>query len=105
MSSSIHSSEFSFNMTRLSAIPELTHANYNEWKDDMMLTLADMRADAIVIGSDPEPQSLDFDNFDDYDDWKDTEAEPESGRISVYGRVCEYMEGYGCTRGCGNIIE
>jgi len=65
-------------MTRLSVIPELTHANDNEWKDDMMLTLADMGADAIVIGSDPEPQSLDFDNFDNYDDWKNTEAEAVS---------------------------
>jgi len=28
-----------------------------------------------------------------------------SKAVSVYGRVREYMERYGCTRGCGNIIE
>jgi len=54
MSSSITSSEPAFNKTRWGDIPKLTHANYDEWKDDMILILSAMKAYAIVTGDDPE---------------------------------------------------
>ena len=69
------SSEPAFNKTRWGDIPKLTHDNYNEWKDDMILILSAMRAYAIVTGEDPEPQPLDFDHDDNYDDWKAKEAQ------------------------------
>ena len=72
------SSEPAFNKTRWGDIPKLTHANYDEWKDDMILILSAMRAYAIVTGEDPEPQPLDFDHDDNYDDWKAKEAEAAS---------------------------
>jgi len=74
MSSSITSSKPAFNNTRRGNIPKLTHANYDEWKDDMILILSAMGAYAIVTGDDPEPQPLDFDHDDNYDDWKAKEA-------------------------------
>jgi hypothetical protein len=69
------SSEPAFNKMGWGNIPKLTHANYDEWKDDMILILSDMRAYAIVTGEDPEPQPLDFDHDDNDDDWKAKEAE------------------------------
>jgi len=72
------SSEPAFDKTRWGNIPKLTHTNYNEWKDDMILVLSAMKAYAIVIGDDPEPQPLDFDHDDNYDDWKAKEAKAAS---------------------------
>jgi hypothetical protein len=72
------SSEPAFNKSRWGDIPKLTHTNYDEWKDDMILVLSAMRAYAIVTGDDPEPQPLDFDHDDNYDDWKAKEAEAAS---------------------------
>jgi len=68
------SSEPAFNKMWRGNIPKLTHANYDEWKDDMILILSAMRAYAIVTGEDPDPQRLDFDHDDNYDDWKAKEA-------------------------------
>jgi hypothetical protein len=62
------SSETAFNKTKWGDILKLTHANYDEWKDDMILILSAMRAYAIVTRQDPEPQPLDFDHDDNYDD-------------------------------------
>jgi len=72
------SSEPAFNKTRWGDIPKLTHDNYDEWKDDMILILSAMKAYAIVTGEDPELQPLDFDHDDNYDDWKAKEAEAAS---------------------------
>jgi hypothetical protein len=55
MCSSITPSEPAFNKTRMCHIPRLTHANYDEWKDDIILVLSAMRAHAIDTGDDPEP--------------------------------------------------
>ena len=59
-------------------IPKLTHANYDKWKDDMILILSAMGAYAIVTGDDPEPQPHHFNHDDNYDDWKAKEAEAAS---------------------------
>jgi len=72
------SSEPAFNMSRWGDFPKLTHTNYDEWRDDMILVLSAMRAYARVTGDDPEPQPLDFDHNDNYDDWKAKEAETAS---------------------------
>jgi hypothetical protein len=44
------SSELAFNKTKWGNIPNLTHDNYEEWKDDMILILSAMKAYAIVTG-------------------------------------------------------
>jgi len=72
------SSKSALNKTRWGDIPKLTHDNYNEWKDDMILILSAMGAYVIVTGEDPEPQPLDFDHDDNYHDWKAKEAEAAS---------------------------
>jgi hypothetical protein len=72
------SSEPAFNKTRWGMIPKLTHQNYNEWKDDMILILSAMNAYIIVTGEDAEPQRLDFGHDDNYDDWKAKDAEVAS---------------------------
>jgi len=69
------SSEPAFNKTRWGGITKLTHDNYNEWKDDMILILSAMKAYAIVTAVDPELQPLDFDHDDNYNDWTAKEAE------------------------------
>jgi len=83
-----------FNKTRWGDIPKLTHANYEEWKDDMILILSAMRAYAIITGEDPEPQPLDFDHDDNYDDWKAKEAKAASIiRLSCSPEVCRIIKG------------
>jgi len=72
------SSEPAFNKTRWGDIPEITHTNYDQWRDDMILNLSTMKSCAIVTGADPEPQPLDSDHDDNYDDWKAREAEAAS---------------------------
>ena len=72
------SSEPTFNKTRWGNIPKLTHDNYDEWKDDMILILSAMKAYPIVTGEDPEPQPLEIDHDDNYDDWKAKEAKAAS---------------------------
>jgi len=62
------SSEPAIIKIRWGNIPKLTHANNDEWKDNMILNLAAMRAYAIVTGEDPELQPLDFNHDDNYDD-------------------------------------
>jgi len=71
-------SEPAFNKTRWGDIPKLTHDNYDEWKDNMILILSAMKAYAIVTGEDPEPQPLDFKHDANYDHWKAKEAEAAS---------------------------
>jgi len=94
MSSSIYSSEPDFNKTRWGDIPKLTHANYDEWKDDMILILSAMRAYAIVTGDNPELQPIDFDDDDNYDDWKAKEAEAASMiRLSCSAEVRRIVKG------------
>jgi len=56
-------------------ITRLTYANYNKWKDDMILVLSAIRAYAIVTGDDPEPQRLDLNHDKNYDNWKAKAAE------------------------------
>jgi len=58
------SSELAFNKIRWGNSPMLTHDNYDEWTDDILLILSAMKAYAIVTGGDPEPQPLDFDHDD-----------------------------------------
>jgi len=57
-------------------ITKLIHVNYDEWKDDMILTLSSMRAYAIVTGDDPEMQPLDFDHNNNCDDWEAKKPKP-----------------------------
>ena len=88
MSSSITSSDSALNTTRWGDIPKLTQANYNKWKDIMILIQSTMRAYAIVTGDDPEPQPLDFNQDNSYDDWKAKEAEAASmSRLSCSPKV------------------
>jgi len=68
MSCLINSSEPAFNRTRWGDISKLTHANYHEWKENIILILSAMRAYANVTGDDPELQPLDFNHDDNYDD-------------------------------------
>jgi hypothetical protein len=72
------SSEPAFNKTKCGDILKFTHANYDKWKDDIILILSAMRAYAIVTGEDPEPQPLDFDHDDNYDNSKAKAAEAAS---------------------------
>jgi len=67
-----------FNKTRWGDISNLTHANYDEWKDTMILNLSAMSAYAIVTGGKPELLPRDFDHDDNYDDWKVKEAKAAS---------------------------
>jgi len=72
----------------------LTHSNYNEWKDDLILILGAMRGDAIVTERDPELPQLDFNQDDNYDDWKAREAEPWSMiRLSCSPNVQHIING------------
>ena len=88
------SSEPAFNKSRWGDIPKLTHANYDEWKDDMILILSAMRAYAIVTRDNPEPQPLDFEHNDNYDDWKPKEAEAASMfRLSCSREVRRMVKG------------
>jgi len=72
------SSEPTFNNIRWGNIPKLTHDNYDEWKDDMILILSAMKAYAIITAEDPELQPLNIDHDDNYDDWKANEAKAAS---------------------------
>jgi hypothetical protein len=64
------SSEPIFNKPKWGVIPMLTHANYDEWRDDMICILTAIRAYSIVAEDDPELQPFDLDHDEDYDDWK-----------------------------------
>jgi hypothetical protein len=86
------SSEPAFNKTRWGDIPKLTHGNYDEWKDDMILVLSAMKAYAIVTGDDPETQPLDFDYDDNYDDWK-AKAAASMIRLSCSPEVRRIIKG------------
>ena len=100
------SSEPAFNKSRWGDIPKLTHTNYDEWKDDMILVLSAMRAYAIVTGDDPEPQPLDFDHDDNYDDWKAKEAEAASMiRLSCSPEVRRIVKGMRNPREMWNTLE
>jgi len=72
------SSEPAFNNTRWGDIPTLTHANYNKWKDNMILISSARRTYAIVTSDDPELLHIDFDHDDDSDDCKAKAAEAAS---------------------------
>jgi len=94
MSSSINSSEPAYNKTKWVDIRNLTHTNYDEWKDDMILILSAMRAYRIITGDNPEPQPRDFDHDDNYDDWKAKEAEAASMiRLSCSPEVWRIIKG------------
>jgi hypothetical protein len=88
------SSEPTFKKPRWGNIPKLTHANYDEWKDDMILILSAMIAYAIVTREDPEPHPHDFDHDDNYDDWKAKEAEGATIiRLSCSPKVRRIVKG------------
>jgi len=88
------SSKPTFNKSWWGDIPKLTHANYDEWNDDMILILSAMRAYAIVTGDDPEPQPLDFEHDDNYDDWMAEKAEAASMiRLSYSSEVRSIVKG------------
>ena len=96
------SSEPIFNKTKWGDIPKLTHANYDEWKDDMILVLSAMRAYGIVTGDNPEPQPLDI----DYDDWKAKEAEAASIiKLSCSPEVRRIVKGIRDPREMWNMLE
>jgi len=100
------SSEPTFNKSRWGDIPKLTHTNYDEWKDDMILVLSAMRAYTIVTGDDPELQPLDFDHDDNYDDWKAEEAEAASMiRLSRSPEVRRIVKGMRNPREMWNTLE
>jgi hypothetical protein len=46
---------------------QLTLANYDEWKYNIIPILSAMTAYAIVTREDPKPQTLNFDHDDYYD--------------------------------------
>jgi hypothetical protein len=56
----------------------LTHDNYDQWKQNMIVILAAMKAYAIVSWDNPEQQSLDFDHNSNDDDWKPKHSEAAS---------------------------
>jgi len=62
------SSEPAFNKPRWGDITQLTHANYDKWKGNMILILSAMTLYAIVIREDPGLPPLDFDHDDNHDD-------------------------------------
>ena len=100
------SSNPAFNKTRWGDIPKLTHANYDEWKDDMILVLSAMKAYAIIIGDDPELQPLDFNHDDNYDDWKAKEAEAASMiRLSCSTKVRRIIKGMRNPHEMWNILK
>jgi len=72
------SSKPASNMTWWGDIPKLTHNNYDEWKDNMILILSAIREYAIISGEDSEPQPVDFHHNENYDDWKPMEVEDAS---------------------------
>jgi len=88
------SSETTFNKTRWGNISTLTHVNYDEWKDNMILILSAMRAYAIVTADDPQLQPLELNHNDNYDDWKAKEAEATSMiRVSCSPEVRHIVTG------------
>jgi hypothetical protein len=94
MSSSIASSKPAFNKTRWGDISKLTHAKYDEWKDDMILILSAMKAYAIITGDDPELQPLVFDHNDNYNDCRTKEAKGASIiRLSCSPEVRRIVKG------------
>jgi hypothetical protein len=100
------SSEPAFNKSRWGDIPKLTHTNYDEWKDDMILILSAMRTYAIVTGDDPEPQPLDFNHDDNYDDWKAKEAKAASMiKLSCSPEVRRIVKGMRNPREMWNTLE
>jgi hypothetical protein len=62
------SSKPAFTKTKLGDILQLTLANYDEWKYNIIPILSAMTAYAIVTREDPIPQTLNFDHDDYYDD-------------------------------------
>jgi len=100
------SSELAFNNTRWGNIPKLTHDNYDEWKDDMILILSAMKAYAIVTGEDPEPQPLDFDHDDNCDNWSAKETEAASMiRLSCSSEVRCIVKGIRNPHEMWNTLE
>jgi len=100
------SSEPAFNKNGWGAIPKVTHANYDEWKDDMILILSAMRAYAIFTGDDPAPQPLDSDHDDNYDDRKAKEAEAASMiRLSCSAEVWCIVRGMRNPHEMWNTLE
>jgi hypothetical protein len=88
------SSEPTFNKTMWGDFSTLTHTNYDDWRDNMILILSSMRAYAIVTRDDPKPQPLDCDHDDNYDDWKAKEAEAASIiRLSCSPEVWRIIKG------------
>jgi hypothetical protein len=87
-------SEPAFSKTKWGDIPKLTHTNYDEWKDDMILVLLAMEAYGMITGDHLEPQPLDFDYDVNYDDWKAQEAQAASIiRLSCSTEVQRIVKG------------
>jgi hypothetical protein len=100
------SSEPAFNKSRWGDILKLTHTNYDEWKDDMILVLSAMRTNAIVTGDDPEPQPQHFDHNDNYDDCNAKEAEAASMiRLSCSPEVRRIVKGMRNPHEMWNTLE
>jgi len=95
-----------FNMTMYGNIPKLTHDDYKEWNDDIILILVAMRAYAIVTGEDPKPQPLDFNHDDNKDDWKAKEYEAASIiRLSCSPEVQRIVKGISNSHQMWNTLE
>ncbi|KAF8248632.1 hypothetical protein K440DRAFT_546650 [Wilcoxina mikolae CBS 423.85] len=102
MSSLITSSEPVINKTKWGDIPKLSHTNYDEWKDAMILILPAMRAYGIVTGDDPEPQPLAI----DYDDWKAKEVQAASIiKLSCSPEVRHIVKGIRNPHEMWNMLE
>jgi len=100
------SSEPAFNKSRWGDIHKLTHANYREWKDDMILILSVMIAYEIVTGDDPEPQALVFEHNNNYNDWKAKETEAVSMiRHSCFRNVRPIVRGMRNTLEMWNTLQ
>jgi len=100
------SSEPAFIKTKWGNICKLTHDNYDEWKDDIILILSAMKEYATIRGEDPEPQPLDFDHDNNFDDWKAKEVEAASMiRLSCFPSVRCIVKGIRNPHEMWNTLE
>ncbi|KAF8244093.1 hypothetical protein K440DRAFT_636544 [Wilcoxina mikolae CBS 423.85] len=102
MSSLITSSKHTFNKTKWGVIPQLSHTNYNECKDDMIFILSANRAYEIFSGDNAEPQPLDI----DYDDWKAEEVQAACIiKLSCSPEVLRIIKGIRNSHEMWNMLE
>jgi len=100
------SSKPTFNETNGGDILELTHANYDERRDDMIIVSTAMGAYAIITGEDPDLQPLGLNHDDNYHDWKAKAAEVSSIiRLSCAPAVWCNVNGTRIPQEMWNVLE